>query len=176
MAETATDGPAGSIVERATQCIERHILRNQAKGWPFTRIFPAKYLSGASEGWLIDPYLARGHQRRNLDEFVLAVLEGAKLKTLHIITREVSRAGADADKRYFDELDRDTFAKAGMRIDYTIDSEVHDRSFILDNGFVFKLGRGLDIFKPAAGLASRDPTLRPVRQTEIDVFRPQTSA
>jgi hypothetical protein len=47
------------------------------------------------------------------------------------------------------------------------------RSFVLNNGYVFKLGRGLDIFKPAAGLASRDETLREVRVCEIDVFSPQ---
>jgi hypothetical protein len=67
---------------------------------------------------------------------------------------------------------RNTFEKAGMRVVYKIDQEIHDRSFILDNGFVFKLGRGLDIYKPAAGLAAHDPSLRPVRRCEIDVFEP----
>jgi Phospholipase D-like domain at C-terminus of MIT len=171
--DSATDSPPVNIQARATQCVERYILRNGAKKWPFTRIFAPQYLRGASEGWLIDPYLALRHQRRNLGEFVMAVLEAAKLKTLHIITREVSDVGPNADKPFFDALDRDAFEKAGMRIEHTIDKEIHDRSFVLDNGFVFKLGRGLDIFKPVAGLASRDPSLRQVRSCEIDVFGPK---
>jgi hypothetical protein len=59
-----------------------------------------------------------------------------------------------------------------MRVVHSIDRESHDRSFTLDNGFVFKLGRGLDIYKPVAGLAARDPSLRQVRPCEIDVFGP----
>ena len=82
------------------------------------------------------------------------------------------RRTPDADKQYFDALDRDTFEKAGMRVLHKIDQEIHDRSFALDNGFVVKLGRGLDIYKPVAGLAARDPSLRPVRSCEIDVFEP----
>jgi hypothetical protein len=97
---------------------------------------------------------------------------GAKLKTLNIVTREVSDTSSDADKPYYDALDQDAFEKAGMRVVHTIDPEIHDRSFTLDNGFVFQLGRGLDIYKPVAGLASRDSSLRQVRVCEIDVFEP----
>jgi hypothetical protein len=46
-------------------------------------------------------------------------------------------------------------SSTGMRVVYTVDPEIHDRSFTLDNGFVFKLGRGLDVYKPVAGLAAR---------------------
>jgi hypothetical protein len=160
------------IQKQATFCAKRHILKSNAKGWSWNNIFPAKYLGGATEGWLIDPYLVARHQRRNLAEFVMTVLEAAKLKTLNIVTREVSDSSPDADKEYFEALDRDAFEKAGMRIVVTIDHNIHDRSFTLDNGFVFKLGRGLDIYKPVAGLAARDPSLRQVRPCEIDVFGP----
>jgi hypothetical protein len=171
---TVTSGATLADIQRlATHCVQRHTLKNNAKGWPWSRIFPAEYLRGATRAWLIDPYLAKHFQRRNLSEFVMAVLNGgAKLKTLNIITREVSDTSPDADKHYYDALDRDAFDKAGMRVVYAIDHEIHDRSFTLDNGFVFKLGRGLDIYKPAAGLAARDPGLRQVRACQIDVFGP----
>ena len=35
---------------------------------------------------------------------------------------------------------------------------------------LFKLGRGLDIYKPATGLASHRQASRKVRRTDIDVF------
>jgi len=173
--EVAIESIAANIQARATQFVQRHILQSGAKGWPWSGVFPSKYFRGAAQGWLIDPYLAKHHQRRNLDEFVMAVLANAKLKTLNVITREVSDFGADADRQYFDALDRDTFEKAGMRIVHKIDPEIHDRSFILDNGIVFKLGRGIDIYKPPTGLAVRDPSLRKVQSCEIDVFEPAES-
>lgn len=169
----APGGTLADIQKRATHCVQRHTLKNNAKGWPWSRIVAAEYLRGATEAWLVDPYLVKHFQRRNLGEFVMAVLDrGAKLKTLNIITREVSDTSPDADKQYYEALDRDAFEKAGMRVVHTIDGEIHDRSFTLDNGFVFKLGRGLDIYKPAAGLAAGDPGLRQVRACEIDVFGP----
>jgi hypothetical protein len=35
--------------------------------------------------------------------------------------------------------------------------DIHDRFAIFDTGIVFKLGRGLDIYKPVTGLASTNP-------------------
>ena len=163
--------PLADIQRRATHCVQRHALKNNTKGWPWRRILPAECLRGAAQAWLVDPYLAKHFQRRNLGEFVMALLDaGAKLKTFNIITREVSDTSPNADKEFYDALDRDAFEKAGMRVVHTIDPEIHDRSFTLDNGFVFKLGRGLDIYKPAAGLATRNSSLRQVRACEIDVF------
>ena len=60
-----------------------------------------------------------------------------------------------------------------MRVDVKVDDTIHDRYLVLDNGCVFKLGRGLDIYKPATGLAARDQSLRQVRACEIDVFAPE---
>jgi signal recognition particle receptor subunit beta len=160
------------IQNDATHCVQRHRLLSDAKGWPWSRIFSVQYLRDATQAWLVDPYLAKRRQRENLGEFVMTLVQFAKLKTLYIITREVDDTSPDADKKYYDALDRDTFEKVGMRVVHAIDPEIHDRSFTLDNGFVFKLGRGLDIYKPATGLALRDSSLRNVRACEIDVFEP----
>lgn len=167
--------PPSTIRRRATRCVQRYVLRNGDKSWPFSRMLTKEYLAGTSEAWLIDPYLAQRHQRRNLLEFVMALLDGAKPKTLHIITREQADPAPDADKDFYDSLDRQAFEKAGMRVEHSIDANIHDRYLVLDNGIVFKLGRGLDIYKPVAGLASRDPALRQVRECEVDVFAPRES-
>jgi hypothetical protein len=162
-----------SIRAHATRCAQRHVLQNGAKGWAFSRIFEPSYLQGASEGWLVDPYLALRFQRRNLSEFVMALLDGAKLKVLHIVTREKNDLPEVTTQEFYKRLDIDAYEKKGMRVDMTVDETIHDRFFILDNGCVFKLGRGLDIYKPATGLAARDPVLRQVRACEIDVFLPE---
>ena len=161
------------IRERATTCICRYTLKNNAKGWPWGRIFSPEFFKGSTEAWLIDPYLAKRFQKRNLSEFVMAVLDnGANIKTLNLITRGSYEGAPDDERTYYDALDRDTFEKSGMRVICTVDPQVHDRFFVMDNGYVFKLGRGLDIYKPAIGLAARDAGLRQVRACEIDVFGP----
>ena len=159
---------ADSIRERATYCIDRFRLKNGASGWSFSKIFVKDHISGATEAWLVDPYLAAPHQRRNLVEFILAV--GAKLKTINIVTGLENEATAAHDARYFEQLDQGTYDQTGTRICLFRDPEVHDRFAIFDNGIVFKLGRGLDIYKPATGIASGNPELRRVRECEIDIF------
>jgi hypothetical protein len=51
-----------------------------------------------------------------------------------------------------------------------VDKAQHDRAVVCNNGTLFKLGRGLDIYKPATGLASHRHASRRVRRCEIDVF------
>lgn len=136
--------------------------------------FDTGILTGSHAREVDRPLFGEASSAQELDEFIMAVCRAAKLKTLHVATREVSDTVTDADKKYFDALDSDTFEKLGMRVIYELDHEIHDRSFALDNGYTFKLGRGLDIYKPVAGLAARDPSLRQVRECEIDVFGPLT--
>jgi len=167
-----TEDVVATIRRRATRCVGRHILRNGDKGWPLSRIFAVESLGGATEIWLIDPYLAQPHQRRNLREFLQVVSTAARPKVVNIVTREVSDLGAEEDKSFYNALDRAFFEKAGMKLIHTLDEHIHDRFVVLDNGYVFKLGRGLDVYKPVAGLAGRDPALRQTRACEIDVFAP----
>lgn len=149
-------------------------MRNGDKKWPFAKIFPAEFFRGASEIWLIDPYLSKHHQRRNLREFLDVVGKAAKLKTINVITSESEDPTGRDDKQFYDSLDRSLFEKVGSKITYTHNEHVHDRFVVVDNGFVFKLGRGLDIYKPVAGLSGADASLRQTRECEIDVFAPQT--
>jgi hypothetical protein len=171
-AESEQD-PLSAIRCRATKCVKRYVLRDGDSGWSIASIFRRDYLDGATQAWLVDPYLAKRFQRRNLTEFVLALLSAAKLKTLHVITRERNETTPDSDHTYYNGLDRDAFEKTGTRILFAIDEQIHDRFFVLDNGIVFKLGRGLDIYKPTSALGSRDAALRKVRGCEIDVFAPE---
>jgi predicted GTPase len=170
--EAALEGPMATIRKRATRCVNRYTLRNGEKGWSFSRFFSAELLRGAVEIWLVDPYLAQRHQRRNLLEFLETVTTAAKPKVIHIVTRELSKAENGTDQRYYNELDRKFFERAGAKISYTHDENIHDRFVVLDNGYVFKLGRGLDIYKPVAGLAGGASVLRQTRTCEIDVFAP----
>ena len=169
LGDTKADQAAAIRLE-ATQLLKRHMLKAGQKGWPFTRIFTKDFLIGATEGWLIDPFLALRHQRRNLTEFVAAITTLAKMKSLHIVTREIDIDGNMSESAFYNFLDRRAFESAGLKVDFSRDETIHDRFFVLNNGVVFKLGRGIDLYKPVAGLSAKDPGLREVRSCEIDVF------
>ncbi len=65
---------------------------------------------------------------------------------------------------------KDLFKNYGVALTVRRETGLHDRFFMLDHGVLFKLGRGLDIFKPAFGLAEHRPANRRVRETDVDVF------
>ena len=63
----------------------------------------------------------------------------------------------------------------GLSVEYS--DTLHDREIRLDTGWVVKIGRGLDIYKPAAGrgrgrlaLGQFDLDLRPCHETKVDIF------
>ena len=78
--------------------MKQYTLRNGEKGWPFSRIFDAEYLRGVAEVWLIDPYFAQPHQRRNLRELLEAVTSTARPKTVNVMPREILDLGAGDER------------------------------------------------------------------------------
>ena len=154
----------------AKDIIERFRLNNGDSEWAFEKIFSPALLSGCNRLALIDPYLASPHQVRNLKEFLLVVAAAAKPKEILVITSGAWNEGSGANIRIMDEVGRDLFRDFGTALTIKVDSTIHDRYVVCDHGLLFKLGRGLDIYKPATGLASHRPASRRVRMTEIDVF------
>jgi len=64
----------------------------------------------------------------------------------------------------------DLYRNYGTNLSISVDYTIHDRYVICDHGVLYKLGRGLDIYKPATGLASHRSANRRVRRTDIDVL------
>lgn len=158
------------IQRDATQTLKRLALKEGDTEWPFERIFVKELLAGCTRVALIDPYLALPHQVRNLKEFVLVVAESAKLKELLVVTSSNWNEGPGSNVRIMEEVGNDLFRSYGTNLAIKIDPTIHDRYVVFDHGLLFKLGRGLDIYKPATGLASHRPASRKVRRTEIDIF------
>lgn len=156
------------ISNQATVSLDRYCLNDGDSQWPLERIFSPKLFSGCLRITLIDPYLAAHHQIRNLKEFLLIVAEAARPKEILVLTSDKWNEG---DNSWFlDQVGNELFKDFGTVLTIKIDQTIHDRCVVCDHGLLFKLGRGLDIYKPATGLASHRPSSRRVRRTEIDVF------
>ena len=75
-----------------------------------------------------------------------------------------------------------SLASCGIVLSYSFDSSLHDRDVAFDNGWVVRLGRGLDYFKRLDGvfvLGAHDYNLRPCHPVNIDIWQdvvdPKTS-
>ncbi len=159
-----------TIMDNATESIERMRLMDGESGWPTERIFKPELLSGCARLVLIDPYLAQHHQIRNLKEFLLVVAEAAKPKEILIVTAGTWNDGNGANIKAVNEAATDLFRNYGTSLTVRVDYTVHDRFVICDHGLLYKLGRGLDFYKPTTGLGSHRPGNRRVRRTDIDIL------
>lgn len=161
---------ADALQSAATVCVGRLRLTEGATGWPYEKLFAPDFLHGALRLSLIDPYLSGAHQLRNLKEFLLHVAETTKPKSIEIITSHADPEATNQQERVLDDVTKDLFKEFGVALTLRRESGLHDRCLRLDHGVLFKLGRGLDVYKPATGLAAHRPASRRVRATEIDVF------
>ena len=158
------------VQREATVVVGRFRLRDSSIGWPFEHIFEPRFLKGAVRVRLIDQYLASYHQIRNLKEFLLHLAEVARPKEIEIVTGYAHVDQAAHQHRAFDDTAKELFKSFGVMLTLRRETGLHDRFLALDHGVLFKLGRGLDIYKPATGLAAHRPASRKVRETETDVF------
>lgn len=159
-----------SVLKDATESLKRYRLNDGDSGWPYEKIFSPSLLAGSTRIVLIDPYLASSHQVRNLKEFLLVAADAAKPKEMLVVTSGTWNEGNGTTERIMNEVGKDMFRTFGTSLDIRIDPTIHDRFVVCNNGVLFKLGRGLDIYKPATGLASHRPASRRVRRTDIDVL------
>lgn len=65
-----------------------------------------------------------------------------------------------------------------MEIDVVLDIKIrpnmHDREIRLDNGWVIKIGRGLDFYQKPTGwfeVGANDLSLRKCLETKVDIFK-----
>ena len=169
-ASAADSDWAEAVQHEATVSVERLRLRDGSSGWPIEKVFPPHCLKGALRVRLVDPYLSKPHQIRNLNDFLLHLAESAHPKEIEVVTGFTADEFAARQDRAFDEAAKDLFKNYGVTATLRRETGLHDRYLTLDHGVLFKLGRGLDIYKPAVGLAEHRSANRRVRETDVDVF------
>ena len=61
-----------------------------------------------------------------------------------------------------------------MILEVRVNPNLHDREIRLDNGWVVKIGRGLDIYQPPGSwleIGALDLSLRKCQETKVDIYR-----
>ncbi len=171
---------AESIQESIPQPSHFTIAENQT-GISFRELF-GPYLRGAHKITIVDPYIRKQYQIRNLVEFMQVVLdnkqEGDEI-SVHLITDsgEFSRSEIEDSFR----LIQDDLQKVDIDFTYEFDTtgSLHARSITTDTGWKIIIDRGLDIFQRSEGgwlsLSSIDQRARYCKAFEITYVRNKTT-
>jgi ATP-dependent Lon protease len=72
-----------------------------------------------------------------------------------------------------DEL-KQSLLEVDVELEVKLNPNIHDREIRLDNGWVIKIGRGLDFYqKPASWfeVGAHDLNLRKCLETKVDIFK-----
>lgn len=151
---------------------ERHYrIHFGATGFSYATIF-GDYLQGADEILIEDPYIRAHHQIVNFLRFCETAVRLAKPKRI-VLTTSFDNPG-ERDEALAKLL---TVTESLKQFDVTLDvrenPRLHDRQVRLSNGWVVKIGRGLDIYQRPDDwleIGANDLDLRPCLETTVDVF------
>ena len=131
------------------------------------------YLQGAKAVVIEDPYIQLQHQIQNFVRFCETVLKAGTVKKISLITGydDKTQLADIADK--LDEL-KQSLLELDVELEVKLNPNIHDREIRLDNGWVIKIGRGLDFYQKPGGwfeVGANDLSLRKCLETKVDIFR-----
>ncbi|KAJ8676330.1 hypothetical protein QAD02_012117 [Eretmocerus hayati] len=119
-----------------------------------------------------EPYIRTFHQCQNLLRFCeLAVQKCQSLSKISLTTTSDPHDKSGQVSR-LEEL-KTNLAKHLVTLEIQFSDTLHDRQVILSNGWIIKIGRGLDYFRPPESkfaLGYFDLELRPCLETIVDIF------
>lgn len=148
-------------------------IENNAVGYSYDRLF-GRFLDESVETVDIDdPYIRTVHQIYNFLRFCeLLVKKCPHLKRIQLITGQEQDNDQYKQHEKLQELAQ-SLADEGVKLIVQYSKTIHDREIRLNTGWIVKLGRGLDIYKAAAGkfsLGYCDYELRRCHETTVDIF------
>ena len=137
----------------------------------------APYLKNAREVRIEDPYIRATHQIHNFVRFCEAVVKHSAVRKIQLVT------GFDEDTPLAEVEDKlkdlqQSLIEIDVVLDIDFNPNIHDREIRLDNGWIVKIGRGLDIYqRPDSWFAigTNDLSLRACLETKVDVFKAATT-
>ncbi len=133
----------------------------------------APYLAGAKEVLVEEPYVRMAHQIQNFVRFCEAVVKHATVKRIRLITSYDDNMQMMDVQNKLAELQQ-SLLELDIVLDITLNPNLHDREIRIDNGWVIKIGRGLDFYqKPDSWyqIGVNDLALRRCLETKVDIFR-----
>jgi len=131
------------------------------------------YLVGAKAVTIEDPYIRLQHQIQNFVRFCETILRAGSVKSIKLVTGYDDNTQLADIAEKLDEL-KQSLLDMDVELEVKLNPNLHDREIRLDNGWVIKIGRGLDFYqKPSSWfeVGANDLSLRKCLETKVDIFR-----
>ena len=132
------------------------------------------YFKTAKKFVVTDPFIRLPHQVSNFIELIQAIQDSSihaeeLIIELHTQTTDDEQAATVID--FFQDLQED-LAPRGIEFSWYFDA-VHDRSIVLDNGWIINLGRGLDIYERYSrfSLCATRPENRSCKEFSVSILQ-----
>uniref|UniRef100_A0A915BDW9 MIT domain-containing protein n=1 Tax=Parascaris univalens TaxID=6257 RepID=A0A915BDW9_PARUN len=148
--------------------LEQRHIKEGTTGHGYDKIFAKCIDDTLSEVNVEDAYIIAHHQILNFVRFCeFCVLHARNLRRIRLRTQ---RDGQNEEA--LAELGR-SLSSRGIELIVVFDHLIHDREIRFDNGWIVKIGRGLDYFHNPGryGLGAGDLNLRRCHETNVDIFR-----
>ena len=162
-----------SLATNVTELKEQHftILYGDT-GYSYESIL-GPYLQGAKAVVIEDPYIRLHHQIQNFVRFCETVLKSNTVRKICLITGydDKMQLAEIADK--LEEL-KQSLLELDVELEVKLNPNMHDREIRIDNGWIVKIGRGLDFFQKPGGwfeVGANDLNLRKCLETKVDIFK-----
>lgn len=144
-AAVAVSAPADAATEGAVMVSE-----NQT-GIDYEILF-AKHLRGAKEILIVDPFIRKFHQARNMMDLLSVVLKNKAREDEVVVKLRTAKDEIDhaAQEKYLEQI-AEAYAPEGIAFTWEYLDNLHDRWIDTNTGWHIIMGRGLDIFQPFDG-------------------------
>ena len=175
----APEASAAPVPAMASQVLKTSELKEQHftilygdTGYSYESIL-GPYLQGAKAVVIEDPYIRLQHQIQNFVRFCETVLKSNTVKKIHLITGYEDKTQLAEIAEKLEEL-KQSLLELDVELEVNLNPNMHDREIRIDNGWVVKIGRGLDFFQKPGGcfeVGANDLSLRKCLETKVDIFR-----
>ncbi|KAA0676969.1 BREX system Lon protease-like protein BrxL [Roseomonas genomospecies 6] len=172
-APTTAADEAESAAPKPAELTEQHFtIQYGDTGHTYDSIFGA-YLVGGRSVVIEDPYIRAPHQIANFLRFCETVVRVPTIRRIHLKTGYDDKTDMAMVKERLSEL-KQSLLEYDVVLDIELSETIHDREIHIDNGWVVKIGRGLDFYQKPDGWFSigvNDFSLRKCLETKVDIFR-----
>ena len=163
--------PTPVLMEPERPAEQHYVIAYGDTGYSYDTIF-GPYLPGAKFVIVEDPYIRTSHQISNFVRFCETVVKAATVRKLTLITSYDQQTDLAAVNDKLAEL-KQSLLDYDIALNVKLNEKMHDREVRFDNGWVIKIGRGLDFYqKPDSwsAVGASDFNLRRCLETKVDIY------
>lgn len=131
------------------------------------------YLKGAKEVKIEDPYIRMPHQIQNFGRLCETFIKLSLVRKITLTTSYDEDTNVSEMNDRLEEI-KQSLLEHDVVLDIQLNLHLHDREIRFDNGWIVKIGRGLDFYQRPSGwyeIGASDLFLRKCLETKVDIYK-----